>query len=64
MRIKLNPVNIGNLWNLDTGAAYDGKITIMNIDTKEFEQSDPLYRLYPDEKGRNRYHLMFERGEK
>ena len=47
------PVNIGNLWNMDTGAAYDGKISMMDLDTKEITQSDELFRLYPDELGRN-----------
>lgn len=47
------PVNKANVWNVDTGAAFYGPLTIMNIDTKEFWQSDPVYTLYPDEKGRN-----------
>ncbi|GAA0727088.1 metallophosphoesterase family protein [Aquimarina litoralis] len=42
-----------NVWNIDTGAAFTGKLTILDIDTKEFWQSDPLPNLYPDEKGRN-----------
>lgn len=52
-----NPVNIGNVWNMDTGATYDGKLSIMNIDTKEIIQSDPLYMLYPDDMGRNGEYL-------
>lgn len=51
------PVNIGNVWNLDTGAGYDGKITVMNLDTKEITQSDSIYMLYPDEMGRNGEYL-------
>ena len=47
------PVKKANIWNVDTGAAFDGKLTIMNIDTKAFWQSEPLPTLYPDEKGRN-----------
>ena len=47
------PMNFKNIWNVDTGAAFTGKLTIMNVDTKEFWQSDPLPSLYPDEKGRN-----------
>jgi serine/threonine protein phosphatase 1 len=47
------PVNIGNIWNMDTGAAYDGKVSIMDIDTKEIRQSDLIYELYPEEMGRN-----------
>lgn len=47
------PVQKANVWNLDTGAAFKGALTIMNVDTKEFWQSDPLPELYPDENGRN-----------
>jgi len=47
------PVNKANVWNLDTGAAFTGALTLLDIDTKEFWQSDPLPSLYPDEKGRN-----------
>lgn len=47
------PVNKACVWNLDTGAAFKGKLTIMDINSKEFWQSDPLHELYPDEKGRN-----------
>ncbi|MEM7161797.1 MAG: metallophosphoesterase [Bacteroidota bacterium] len=42
-----------NVWNLDTGAAFTGKLSIMDIDTKEYWQSDPLIDLYPKERGRN-----------
>ncbi|MDQ1098240.1 MULTISPECIES: metallophosphoesterase family protein [Chryseobacterium] len=48
------PMNKANIWNLDTGAAFTGSLTIMDIKTKEFWQSDPLPALYPDEKGRNK----------
>lgn len=47
------PINAINIWNLDTGAAFTGALTIMNIDTKEYWQSEPLKDLYPEEKGRN-----------
>ncbi|MFD2908487.1 metallophosphoesterase family protein [Flavobacterium ardleyense] len=47
------PVNFANVWNVDTGAAFKGKLTIMDVVSKEFEQSDPLPDLYPNEKGRN-----------
>lgn len=47
------PVNKANIWNMDTGAAFTGCLSIMDIDTREFWQSDPLPSLYPDEKGRN-----------
>jgi len=48
------PMNIANVWNIDTGAAFKGKVTGINIDTKELVQSDHLPSLYPDEKGRNK----------
>lgn len=48
------PMNGCNVWNVDTGAAFTGSLTIMDIDTKEFWQSDTLVSLYPNEKGRNR----------
>lgn len=47
------PMNAVNIWNVDTGAAFKGKVTAMNIDTKAFFQSDNLPSLYPNEKGRN-----------
>lgn len=47
------PMNMYNIWNLDTGAAFKGKLTIMDVDTKEYWQSDRVYTLYPNEKGRN-----------
>ncbi len=47
------PIKMANVWNIDTGAAFKGRLTIMDIDTKEFWQSDLLTDLYPDEKGRN-----------
>jgi serine/threonine protein phosphatase 1 len=48
------PMNGCNVWNVDTGAAFTGSLTIMDVDTKEFWQSDTLQSLYPNEKGRNK----------
>lgn len=50
---KTTPVKMVNIWNIDTGAAFKGPLTIMDVDTKEFWQSEPLPNLYPNEKGRN-----------
>lgn len=47
------PVNIANIWNIDTGAAFKGKISAVDIQTKQIWQSDPVYKLYPSEIGRN-----------
>jgi serine/threonine protein phosphatase 1 len=39
--IKENiPKKFGNLWMLDTGVYLSGKLTIMNVETKEFWQSN------------------------
>lgn len=46
------PMNRCNVWNLDTGSGFSGKLTIMDIDTKQFWQSDFVKEFYPDEKGR------------
>lgn len=48
------PYNALNLWNVDTGAAFTGKLSLLNVNTKEFWQSDEVRTLYPNEKGRNK----------
>lgn len=48
-----HPVNKANVWNMDTGAAFTGALSLMDINTKEFWQSEPLPALYPEERGRN-----------
>jgi calcineurin-like phosphoesterase family protein len=47
------PIKAANIWNLDTGAGWKGKLTIMNVDTEEYFQSDEVTELYKNEKGRN-----------
>lgn len=47
------PMNAANVWNVDTGAAFTGKLSAIDIETKDIFQSDILQSLYPDEKGRN-----------
>ena len=46
------PMNAANIWNLDTGGGFKGKISIMDVDTKEYWQSDNGDILYPEFKGR------------
>jgi len=46
------PKQFGNLWNLDTGAGWNGQLTIIDIDTKQFWQSDNVKELHPDQLGR------------
>ena len=48
------PMQGCNVWNIDTGAAFTGRLSIMDIDTKQFWQSDVVKNLYPGEMGRNR----------
>lgn len=48
------PMHAANVLNVDTGAAFTGKLSAINIDTKEVFQSDNLPSLYPNEKGRNK----------
>lgn len=49
---KTIPVNKDIVWNVDTGGGWFGKISIMDINTKEFWQSDTGKELYPGFKGR------------
>ena len=49
---KTLPLHYSNVWDIDTGAGWEGVLTIMDIDTKEYWQSDKVSELYPDEKGR------------
>jgi serine/threonine protein phosphatase 1 len=42
------PMNVFNIYNLDTGAGHSGRLTIMDIDTKEFWQSDLTSDLYEE----------------
>ena len=48
------PMQGCNVWNIDTGAAFKGKLSVMDIDSKKFWQSDPVFTLYPNETGRNK----------
>ncbi|WP_397364657.1 metallophosphoesterase family protein [Olleya sp. R77988] len=48
------PMNAINIWNVDTGAAFKGKLSAIDIDTKTVFQSDNVYTLYPNEIGRNK----------
>jgi serine/threonine protein phosphatase 1 len=47
------PMKASNVWNVDTGAAFYGKISAMDIDSCVFWQSEACYKLYPNERGRN-----------
>lgn len=51
---KETPINAINVWNVDTGAAFKGKLSAIDINTKEIFQSETLPTLYPNEQGRNK----------
>jgi len=50
---ETTPMQGCNVWNIDTGAAFTGRLSLMDIDTKDFWQSDIVKDLYPGEAGRN-----------
>ncbi len=47
------PTKRANVWNIDTGAAFKGPLSAMEINTKNILQSHAVYLYYPDELGRN-----------
>ncbi|MDO9373474.1 MAG: metallophosphoesterase [Bacteroidota bacterium] len=51
---SFEPMNAVNVWNLDTGAAFNGRLSILDVTSKKFWQSDIVQNLYPEEIGRNR----------
>lgn len=50
------PLRALNIFNLDTGAGHSGKLTIMNVETKEFWQSDSIAQLYQVNQTKNQRH--------
>lgn len=46
------PYNKCNLWALDQGGGYEGKLSLLDIDSKEFFQSDIVSTLYDTHNGR------------
>lgn len=48
----VTPMKAANIINLDTGCGFNGKLTFMNVETKEIVQSDFVKDLYPKENGR------------
>ena len=49
-----SPMHAANVWNIDTGAAFKGKLSAIDLNSKDVFQSDNLPALYPNEKGRNK----------
>jgi len=52
---QIEPVKYCEIWDLDTGGGWHGKLTIMDRDTHEYWQSDYVQDLYPGSHGRNDY---------
>ena len=50
---KTTPQKAANVWNIDTGAAFMGPLSVIDVDSKEVWQSDPVHTFYPEEEGRN-----------
>lgn len=50
---KTTPQRAANVWNIDTGAAFMGPLSVIDVDSKEVWQSDPVHTFYPEEEGRN-----------
>jgi serine/threonine protein phosphatase 1 len=46
------PTKYCEVWMVDTGAAWNGELSIMDVDTKEYFTSDIVRLLYPGFKGR------------
>lgn len=46
------PMHADIIWNLDTGAGSNGKLTIMDVDTHEYWQSDLVNEIYGEYKPR------------
>lgn len=46
------PMHRCNVWNIDTGCGYNGRLTIMDVNTKKYWQSTPVQELYPNQRGR------------
>jgi serine/threonine protein phosphatase 1 len=48
------PMQACNVWNIDTGAAFYGPLSAIELGSKKIFQSDIIQNLYPTEKGRNK----------
>lgn len=52
---QTTPIINCELYMIDTGACYTGPLTLMDIDTGEFWQSDPVESFYPGLKARGHH---------
>jgi len=51
----LEPIKSCGVWLMDTGAGWDGVLSIMNIETEEVYSSDKINELYPPGMGRTAF---------
>ncbi|MCB0491611.1 MAG: metallophosphoesterase [Cyclobacteriaceae bacterium] len=51
---KNTPIQYGEVWMMDTGAGWSGRLSMMNIETQECFVSDPVPELYPGIEGRKK----------
>ena len=49
------PVKYCEVWMMDTGAGWSGRLSMMDIDTLESFVSDPIPKLYPGVTGRTKF---------
>lgn len=49
------PLLAADVWLMDTGAGWEGVLSLMDIDTKEVYSSNRVDMLYPPGSGRQRY---------
>jgi len=47
-RISQLPIKAGRVVFMDTGGGWEGKLSLMNVDTRDVFQSDLVQDLYPD----------------
>ena len=47
------PYQAANVWNVDTGAAFKGPLSVLEVGNKRVWQSQPVHLHYPGEQGRN-----------
>ena len=47
-----HPIKSSGIWLMDTGAGWNGVLSMMNVETKEMFVSDPVPELYPGVEGR------------
>jgi len=41
------PLKLCNVWDMDTAAGWGGRLSIMDVETKQYWQSDLTSELYP-----------------